>query len=187
MSECADLAVVPPMPQDALSAPTGDALLPPLLALLPRGAAWRTDTVADSDHDSFLHRFWRAVAEPVADLYAKAWELALQSTACTVTSGIDDWEREFGLPDSCVAPAADVTDRVAALRERVAGEGGGSIPYFVCVAARLGYEITITEPHFFEFGISGFNSAGLVPPTSSSAPRASATTPSRISPARRRT
>ena len=163
LTECVELPPVPPMPGDALSNPTGDALLPQLLAVLPRGSAWRTDYVADADDNSFLHRYWRAVAEPVADLYAKAWELALQSTACTVSSGLTDWEAEFGLPDPCVAPATNDIDRIAALREKVAGEGGGSIPYFVCVAARLGYDITITEPHFFEFGISSFEGGGLVP------------------------
>ena len=142
------------MPEDALSNPTGDALLPQMLALLPRGSAWRTDYVADADDDSFLHRFWRAVSDPVSDLYAKSWELVLQSTACTLTSGLDDWNAEFGLPDPCVAPSSDFTDQVAALREKVAGEGGGSIPYFVCLAARLGYTIEIEEPHFFECGIS---------------------------------
>ena len=152
--DCPDLSPVPPMPQDALSAPTGDALLPQILAMLPRGSAWRTDYVADTNDDSFLHRFWRAVAEPMTELYAKSWELALQSTACTVTSALGDWETEFGLPDPCVAVVTDTTDRLAALREKVAGEGGGSIPYFICVAARLGYVIEITEPHFFECGIS---------------------------------
>lgn len=154
---CADLAPVPPMPTDALSAPSGDALLPAILAYLPRGSAWRTDYVADGDDASFLHRFWRAVAEPVADLYAKSWALVLQSTACTVTAGLDDWEAEFGLPDPCLTPNPDVAARLVALREKVAGEGGGSIAYFVCVAARLGYAITITEPRFFEFGVSRFD------------------------------
>ena len=157
LTGCDELPPVPPMPQDALSAPTGAALLPAILSYLPRGSAWRTDYVADSNDNSFLHRFWRAVAEPVCDLYAKAWELAMQSTACTVTSGIGDWETEFGLPDPCVAAASTFADRVAALREKVAGEGGGSIAYFVCVAARLGYTITISEPRFFEFGLSSFD------------------------------
>lgn len=145
---------------DALTAPSGDALLPTLLAQTPRGAAWRTDEVADGDHNSYQHRFWRAVADPLADLYAKLWKLALASTACTLSGPEDaandalaDWEREFGLPDPCLAGVTQTVERrKLLLRMRIAAKGGQSIAYFVCLAATLGYEIAISESRPFRCG-----------------------------------
>lgn len=138
---------------DALSAPTGDALLPSIIAQTPRGAAWRTDEVADAGHDSFQHRFWRAVADPLADLYAKLWRLTLASTACTLSGpedpendALEDWEREFELPAPCTGGAAfTVAQRKLALRAKINDLGGQSISYFVCLAATLGYTISISE------------------------------------------
>lgn len=138
---------------DALSAPTGDALLPSILAQTPRGPAWRTDEVSDGSHNSYQHRFWRATAESLATLYAKAWKLALASTACTLSGPEDaandallDWEREFGLPDDCLAGQVLTTERrKLLLRMRIAEKGGASREFFICLAATLGYTITINE------------------------------------------
>jgi uncharacterized protein YmfQ (DUF2313 family) len=141
---------------DALSAPTGAALLRSLLSYLPRGSAWRTDYVADLSDSSYLHRFWRAVAEPVADLYAKAWELAMQSTACTVSTGLADWQIEFGLPDPCATANYSEQTQLTLLRAKVAAEGGGRPADLICQAAALGYQVAIEEPRWFEFGRSAF-------------------------------
>lgn len=138
---------------DALSSPTGDALLPTIIAQTPRGPAWRTDEMADGDHNSFQHRFWRALADPLADLYAKLWKVALNSTGCTLigpedpaSDALEDWEREFGLPEPCVADVVFAVERrKLLLRIKIAAEGGQSIAYFICLAATLGYEITIGE------------------------------------------
>jgi uncharacterized protein YmfQ (DUF2313 family) len=158
--------VCPPPPgdptpfSDALSAPTGAELLPSIIAQTPRGAAWRTDEVADAGHESYQHRFWRAVADPLADLYAKLWKLALASTGCTLSGPEDaendalaDWEREFGLPEPCLAGVTlSVAQRKKILREKIASQGGQSIAYFVCLARRLGYEVTIRETRLFRCG-----------------------------------
>jgi len=138
---------------DALSAPTGDALLPSIIAQTPRGPAWRTDEVSDGSHNSYQHRFWRATAEPLAALYAKAWKLSQASTACTLSGpedaandALSDWEREFGLPDDCLAGQVLTTDRRRLLlRMRIAEKGGASREFFTCLAATLGYTITISE------------------------------------------
>jgi uncharacterized protein YmfQ (DUF2313 family) len=138
---------------DALTEPSGDALLPSIIAQTPRGAAWRTDEVSDGHHDSYQHRFWRAVAEPIADFYHKAWKLALASTAATLSGPEDaendalaDWEREFGLPEPCTSGTSfTVAQRKLILREKVASKGGQSKAYFICLAQRLGYTVTIHE------------------------------------------
>lgn len=145
---------------DALSAPSGAALLPSIIAQTPRGAAWRTDEVQDAGHDSFQHRFWRAVADPIAALYAKLWKLSLASTACTLSGpedpsndALEDWESEFGLPEPCLVGARlTVERRKLLLRMKIADQGGQSIQYFVCLAASIGYAITIKETRVFRCG-----------------------------------
>jgi uncharacterized protein YmfQ (DUF2313 family) len=150
---------------DALTAPTGDLLLPSIIAQTPRGAAWRTDEVASADHNSFQHRFWRAVADPIADLYAKAWKLAVASTACTLSGpedprndSLEDWESEWGLPNPCTASVVfSVAQRKLSLRQKIAGSeiykfGGQSINYFVCLANTLAYQVTIQEYRPFRCG-----------------------------------
>lgn len=145
---------------DALSSPTGADLLPSVISQTPRGAAWRTDEVSDGTHNSYQHRFWRAVCEPLAGLYSKSWKLSQASTACTLSGPEDpdndalgDWEAEFGLPDECVVSQELTTDRrKLLLRMKVAAKGGQSIEYFTCLAATLGYEITIKEFVSFRCG-----------------------------------
>lgn len=145
---------------DALSAPTGDALLPSIIAQTPRGPAWRTDEMADGHHNSYQHRFWRAVADPLSDLYAKLWKLALNSTAATLfgpedpdNDALEDWETEYGLPEPCVAGVDLTVDkRKLLLRTKVAAKGGQSIGYFICLAASIGYTITIKESSPFRCG-----------------------------------
>jgi uncharacterized protein YmfQ (DUF2313 family) len=165
----------PPQFSDALTAPSGEQLLPSILAQTPRGAAWRTDDVQDADHNSFQHRFWRAAADPVADLYAKLWKLAFASTACTLSGpedpandALEDWEAEFGLPDACTAFAnLTVAQRKLILRQKIAQAeivawGGQSANYFICLAATLGYQITIAEYRPFRCGQArcGWHQAG---------------------------
>lgn len=138
---------------DALADPSGDALLPSIIAQTPRGPAWRTDEMADGHHDSVQHRFWRVLADPLADLYAKLWKVARNSTAATLigpedptSDALKDWEDEFGLPEPCLAnDALTVERRKLLLRMKVAAQGGQSIDYFKCLALTLGYEIEIEE------------------------------------------
>ncbi len=138
---------------DALSFPTGEALLPSVIAQTPRGAAWRTDEQNDGTHNSYQHRFWRAVCDPLSDLYAKLWKLTLSSTACTLSGpedplndALEDWEAEFALPEPCVADVAQtVAQHKFFLRMKLTDEGGQSIGYFTCLAAAFGYTITINE------------------------------------------
>lgn len=68
----------------------------------------------------------------------------------TTVDLLADWERVAGLPDTCVIDAdGDLTpaQRRAALVARLTAQGGQSPPYFVALAAALGYAVTITEFH----------------------------------------
>lgn len=160
--EC-QAAPADPVPfSDALTAPDAATLLPSILAQTPRGPAWRTDEVADADHNSFQHRFWTVIGAALAPLYAKAWKLALASTACTLSGPEDpdndslgDWEAEFGLPEPCVAGRALTVDqRKFALRMKKADLGGQSAGYFVCLAAAWGYTIKVREKQILRCGLS---------------------------------
>lgn len=65
-----------------------------------------------------------------------------------------DWERVLGLPGDC-APLAvvalTVEQRRAAVVAKLAERGGTAPAYFIALAVRLGFEITITEGREWTF------------------------------------
>jgi uncharacterized protein YmfQ (DUF2313 family) len=79
----------------------------------------------------------------------RADQLLVESVPATVAESLVDWERVYGLPDPCVGPGQSFEIRRAALVAKVDGQGGLSRQYFIDLAARLGYTITIDEftPH----------------------------------------
>lgn len=67
---------------------------------------------------------------------------------CVVT--LPDWERVYGLPEPEIIALGipqSIQERRAALVAKVAMLGGQSRSFFITLAARLGYSITITELH----------------------------------------
>lgn len=147
---CAALPALAPSVADRQSAPTADDLLPQVLALTPRGPAWGTDEAGDGRGASpVLQLFWRAVAAWVADENGREFDLATQALPSAVTWSLGDWEREYGLPDPCRSGQGGQAARLAAVRARFMALGGQSPAYFVCLAASLGYDITIEEPSQF--------------------------------------
>ena len=100
-------------------------------------------------------------AELVADGNAldralfSADQLLLEMDPRTASVTLPDWERVYGLPDTCVAAAGivqSIAERRAALVALVNMLGGQSPAFFIALAAALGYVITITEctPHITE-------------------------------------
>ncbi|MGE0487324.1 MAG: YmfQ family protein [Gammaproteobacteria bacterium] len=116
-----------------------------LAALLPLGAAW------PREGDSVLGRVLLAVADELARLDARAWDLVDEADPRTTVELLPEWERAFGLPDPCVDQPDTYGERIDALVEKVTRIGGQSPGYFIAVAARLGYTITITEFDPFTF------------------------------------
>ncbi len=92
--------------------------------------------------------FWRALAGHAAQNYAIDFNLATQCFPSAITYSLPDWEAEYGLPDLCVS-VAGTAQRVAAVRTKFGAIGGQSPAYFVCLAASLGYDVTIEEPGQF--------------------------------------
>jgi len=61
-----------------------------------------------------------------------------------------DWERVYGLPDTCAGGYAQTqAERIAAVLSKMRQRGGLSRSYFVSLAKALGYEITIEEYDVF--------------------------------------
>ncbi len=127
-----------------MTARTPEHYLAQLQALLPPGAAWPRDL------DATLTQVLLALADEFARLDARTFDLLDESDPRTVLEMLIDWERVFGLPEPC-AKEGELTfnERRENLVEKVTRLGGQSRQYFIEVAARIGFEITITEfrPH----------------------------------------
>lgn len=110
-----------------------------LSALLPTGAAWPRSP------ETALMKLLRSLAEEMARVESRAALLLAETDPATTTELLPDWERVVGLPDPCVTQAQTVAERRAALAGRITAIGGQSVAFFVQLAARLGYEVTIDE------------------------------------------
>lgn len=80
-----------------------------------------------------------------ARLHNRLGDLLNESDPRTTNELRADWERAFGLPDTCCSSEQDIIARSAALITKVRGAGSPTPEYFIALAAELGYTITITE------------------------------------------
>lgn len=110
-----------------------------MLALQPPGDALPTD--ADSTWANLL----LAQADEFARIEARADAVLEESDPRTTVELLSDWERNNGLPDSCVPGAQTSEQRRNALVAKVTRHGGISRQNLIDAAAALGYTITITE------------------------------------------
>lgn len=58
---------------------------------------------------------------------------------------LPEWEREYGLPDSCSIPDSTIEQRRKLLLAKYNALGGQTPAYYIALAAYLGYAITIIE------------------------------------------
>lgn len=106
-------------------------LLPPS-SVDPNGAALGVEIVAEGN--------------ALDTAIANAMGLLREADPRQAAQLLADWERVAGLPDSCLAGAAQSTaERQSALIARLTALGGQSPAYFIALAAGLGYTVTITE------------------------------------------
>lgn len=111
-----------------------------LQALLPPGPAWPREP------DALLTRLLDGFAEEFARVDARASQLADEVDPRLTFELLPDWERIAGLPSKCAATLTQtVSERRATLTAKITGTGGQSRQYFIDLAARLGFTITITE------------------------------------------
>lgn len=120
-----------------------------LKQLLPQGMAWPKDD--ESTLSQLLHGF----AEELARVDGRAWQLIEEIDPRTTTELLEDWERVAGLPESCVGELSEtIQARRDAVVEKITSIGNQSPQYFIDIAAKLGFEITITEFRPFRAGHS---------------------------------
>lgn len=120
-----------------------------LKALLPPGRAFPRDP--GTTLDSLLS----AMAEELARIDGRADRLLVEAIPSTTAEMLTDWERAAGLPDNCSGTLSDTLQgRRADLVTKLASQGGQSKAYFIALAARLGFTITIEEFRPFRAGMS---------------------------------
>lgn len=142
MSDCPGLLISTEAARDDLSAPTGDDLLPAVLALLPVGAAWGTPDNVAPDLTRLMSRYWGAAADVMAEHYARLHQIKVESTTVTLTESLADWETELGLPDPCFGADQSVETRVRAVRAALLVRPIDSLTAIECLAESLGYTVT---------------------------------------------
>jgi uncharacterized protein YmfQ (DUF2313 family) len=107
--------------------------------LLPRGAAWRTDPNAT------LSATLLALAPTYTRGTAAAAQVLIDADPATTRNLLSEWEASLGLPDPCTVVNPSLEQRQAAVRAKFGARGSMSIPFFIALAAELGFTITITE------------------------------------------
>lgn len=112
------------------------------MALLPEGPIW------PRSRDSAVCRTVLGLCGVVARWASDAWRfLHVEAFPPTSIDLLADWERVLGLPEPCL-PLADLTvaERQRQVAEKLARRPGAqSRQYFLEIARRLGYVVTITE------------------------------------------
>lgn len=124
-----------------------------LLMLLPPGKAFSRDP------DSVIGRLAHGLADALARVDARAEVLHDEADPRTTLELLVDWERVAALPDACTGRPDTITERRVALTSKIASLGGQSIPYFVGLAARLGYFVEIVEFAPLEAGFGAGDAA----------------------------
>lgn len=120
-----------------------------LMALLPVGDAWPRQA------GTTLQLFTEGMGQEWGRVDAAAWMLVdTEAHPDSTYRLLAEWETMAGLPNPCVVEPLTIAERRAALVERLTAEGGQSRAYFITLAARLGYEISITEQAPFMCGLS---------------------------------
>lgn len=110
-----------------------------LASLLPQGAAWPREST------SVLRRLLNGLAAELFRVDSRSVDLLAESDPRLASELLEEWERMVGLPDPCVTAALGVQARRAAVESRLTSVGGQSRAFFMELAGRLGYTITIDE------------------------------------------
>lgn len=127
---------------------TGEEYRDKFLDLLPLGSAW--NKYENSVLWTAIYGFAEIWGNPV-DIRASDL-LEVESDPRQTYELLSDWERNFGLPDSCFTKPQTVAQRQAALVERMTMLGGQSRQFFINYAAQLGFNIAISEFRPFMLG-----------------------------------
>jgi uncharacterized protein YmfQ (DUF2313 family) len=72
----------------------------------------------------------------------------------TTVDFIPEWQAALGLPDPCAGPAPTIVQQRQQIVARLTDSGGQSRSYFISLAQRLGYTISISNDAPFRCGQS---------------------------------
>lgn len=109
------------------------------MALLPEGEAWPRDPA------SYWGLLFKGFYPEMKRELALREQLLDEMSVSSAQLFFSDYETEYGLPDTCSGDDQTVSQRRQSLILKEAEEGRQDRQYFIDVAARLGFEITITE------------------------------------------
>lgn len=128
---------------------TADDYRRQMQALLPRGFAWALAPAA------WLTRLLSGLSPEFARIHGRVLDLIRESDPRTTIEMLAEWERALGLPDNCSSTLAPTLQaRRDDVLTKLVSLGGQSRAYYIEVAARLGYAITIEEFVPFRVGRS---------------------------------
>ncbi len=125
------------------------------MAMLPTGGVWPRSP------DSTLYKTVSGLMTGVASWMARVSVfLNRESFPPNSLELLPDWEQALGLPEPCFPAVQSTEARQLQVLEKLARRPGeASRAYFIAIAARLGYQISITEYKPFLAGLSQCGSA----------------------------
>jgi uncharacterized protein YmfQ (DUF2313 family) len=127
-------------------------------SLLPTGPAWpRQPGTILQDVVSGQTQIWGDVVEVLAALL-----LTQESDPRSTITLLPDWERAFGLPDPCLDEGLTISNRQAALVNKMTLLGAQDRAFFIAEAAAIGYTIAIREFSPFMCGVSRCGDTRLI-------------------------
>lgn len=107
--------------------------------LLPLGLAWPRQPGTN------MENFLSALAVELNRVDIRVDDMLREAYPLTTSELLTDWERVTGLPEECEGLADSTQRRREAVNQKLSSIGGQSPAYYIDVAQRLGFEITITE------------------------------------------
>ncbi|MCP1376054.1 YmfQ family protein [Dyella lutea] len=119
-----------------------------LRALMPRGRVW------NKDPDSVQDRTIGCFAPSYQRNSLAALNLVADAFPATALDLVPEWQATLGLPDPCAGNAPTLIQQRQQIVARLTDSGGQSAPYFIGLAAQLGYTVTITNDAPFRCGQS---------------------------------
>jgi uncharacterized protein YmfQ (DUF2313 family) len=148
---------LPPLPPAPIAPYTGDRHIRrsgddygvALANLLPTGAAWPREP------DRIIMKVVSGLAEIFGFVDSRAADLLeRESDPRQTIELLQDWERNWGLPDPCFAEAITVAERQKMLVMKMTLLGAQSRAWFIEVMAWIGHTISIKEWAPFMAGVS---------------------------------
>jgi len=117
-----------------------------LLGLLPVGLAWPREKGTNLDN------LITAVAEEPNRVAIRVADMLKESYPLTSSELLTDWERITGLPEACTGAPDTLQARREAVDQKLGSIGGQSKQFYIDLAAKIGFEVTITEYSPFKVG-----------------------------------